>query len=230
MAITPISLSRISHTLRSDLVVETMRRNQVDLFATQAQIASGRQFINASDDPVAAIRVLDLTRAAAQQDQFVVNLNHATNVLSAADSAITEINTLLSEAQTIISKNVSNTISADERAADAELIAGIRQQLQIVGNRQFAGKYIFAGRDTTETPFVNALGGIAYVGDTGELYTRVNEGLSTPLNVPGNLLYGALSSRLAAATDLTPALSEGPPPRQRFVTGGQGGRHRVPSP
>jgi len=207
MAIGPINVSRVSQNMRTNFAIGTLQQNQLDLFATQSRIASGRSFATPSENPVAAARVLDLTQAMQRQEQFTANLRHGDNVLAAADDAITEINSLLVEAQTIASKNVSNLVSADERRADAELIAGIRRQLQAVGNRLFDGRYLFAGRDTTESPFVEVLGGVAYTGDTGYLLTRVNEDASAAINMPGNVLFGALSHRIATDADLTPVLT-----------------------
>ncbi|MBU0718318.1 MAG: flagellar hook-associated protein FlgL [Planctomycetes bacterium] len=207
MAVNPISLSRVSQGLRTNAVASAMQRSQLELYATQTRIATGRSFVTPSDDPVSAARALDLTQALQRQEQFQANIRHGDNTLAAADSAVTELSTLLIEATEIALRDVSNLIDADERAADAELIAGIRQQLQIVGNRQFDGRYLFAGRDTTTQPFVDALSGIAYTGDTGELITRMSDDLDVVINMPGNVLFGALSSRVESALDLTPTLT-----------------------
>lgn len=207
MAINPINVSRFSHNLGTRFTLEALRRNQYEVFTSQMRIASGRSFVSPGEDPVGAVRVMDLTQTLGRQEQFIANLQHADNVLAAADTAIAEISTLLIDAATIASQDVSNLTSSAEREADAHLIAGIRQQLQVVGNRQFDGRYIFAGRNTTEAPFVSAMGGVAYLGDTGEMMTRIEEGLTASVNVPGNELFGALSSRIATDADLTPALT-----------------------
>ena len=207
MSVSPVNITRLSHNLRANLVVGSLRQNQLDVFTEQTRIATGRAFITPSENPVAAARVLDLSRALAQQGQFAANLRHADNNLAASDEALTEVNSLLIEAATIASENVSNLTSADERASVAELIAGIRVQLQNVGNRVFNGRYLFAGRDTLDRPFVEALGGIAYTGDTGDLLTRATVDQSEAINLPGNLLYGAMSQAIGGRVDLSPLLS-----------------------
>lgn len=208
MAISPINVSRVSQNMRASFAVASLQHNQLQLFNAQVRIATGRSFVTPSENPSAAVRVLDLTQAVQRQAQFLSTLRFSDNVLLAADDAVSEVNSLLIEAQSLASKNVSNLISAEERSADAELIAGIRQQLQSVGNRQFDGRFIFAGRDTTSRPFIEALGGIAYTGDTGDLLTRIGEGNQAVINMPGNVLFGALSGRIATGADLSPALSE----------------------
>lgn len=207
MAISPVNISRITHNLRADLLIGSLQRSQLEVFTEQSRIATGRQFVTPSENPVLASQVLDLTRSLQQQDQFSANLRHGDNTLSAADEALTEVNSLLIEAATIASENVSNLTSAAEREAVAELVAGIRIQLQNVGNRQFGNRFLFAGRDTLSRPFVEALGGVAYVGDTGDLITRAAQGQDEVINVTGDRLFGALSSRIASTANLAPSLS-----------------------
>jgi flagellar hook-associated protein 3 FlgL len=207
MAISPINISRVSHNLRTDFMVDSMRRTQRDLFLSQAQIASGRSFITASEDPIAAARALDLGEALTRQNQFTANLQHGDNFLAAADSAITEISGLINDASVIASQTVSNLTTAAERQSEAEVVAAICQQLQAVGNRQFMGRYIFGGRNTTDRPFVDALGAVGYVGDTGDLLARIGNGLWAPINIPGDQLFGALSSPINTDVDLTPLLT-----------------------
>jgi flagellar hook-associated protein 3 FlgL len=150
---------------------------------------------------------LDLTQALSRQDQFRANVQYGDTFLTAADSALTEINTLLIQASAIASQTVSNLTSEAEREAEAEVVTSIRQQLQAIGNRQFNGRYIFAGRDTTSRPFVDALGATAYVGDTGDLIVRPDEGQTAPISMPGSLLFGALSAPISSGVDLTPTLT-----------------------
>lgn len=208
MAINPVNLSRVSQNMRTSFITNSLQRNQLELLSLQTQIASGRSMLTPSDDPIASARVMDLTRTLARQSQFKANVAHGNNVLAAADSALTEINSLLIEAQTLASQNVGSLTTAAEREADAELIAAIRQQLQLVGNRQFDGRFIFAGRDTTEQPFIEVLGGVAYLGDTGDLHVRINDDQQAVINIPGNLLFGALSSRIESGADLRPLLTD----------------------
>ncbi len=207
VAISPINLTRVSHSLRTSFVLDALRRTQREMLLSQTRIASGRSFLSPSEDPVAASRTLDLTQALAQQEQFSANLRHGDNLLSAADGALTELNELLVQASTIASQTVGDLTTADERDAEAEVVARIRLQLVAVANRRFNNRHIFAGRDTLDQPFVDALGGVAYVGDVRALETRVDEALLSPISVTGDLLFGALSRPIATNVNLTPALT-----------------------
>ena len=206
MAVSPINISRV--TLRSNLAMDSLRANQREVFLNQSRISSGRSFAVPSENPSAASQAFGFHNLQARQLQLLQNIQLGGSVLREADNAINEVNALLIDAQTIASQNLSNLTTADERAAAAELVAAIRQQLITVGNRTFNGRYIFAGRQTQSAPFVDALGGVAYLGDTGRLDIRVSQGLLESINIPGNELFGALSSSVAGLVDLSPDLTE----------------------
>ncbi|MCH7925579.1 MAG: site-2 protease family protein, partial [Planctomycetes bacterium] len=53
MAINPVNFSRVSQTMRTSFVSNSLQRNQLELLGTQIRIASGRSLISPSDDPVA---------------------------------------------------------------------------------------------------------------------------------------------------------------------------------
>lgn len=221
MAISPVNISRISHNLQTSFVLEGVRRSQQELYLSQGRIAAGRRFLAASEDPVAASRGLDLTHALARQNQFRDNAQYGENMLSAADGALSELAALLVQASSITTQTVSNLTSAAEREAQAEVIAAIRQQVQTVANRQFQGRYLFGGRDTLSMPFVEGIGQILYVGDTGELQTRVADDRVLPVAMPGSSVFGALAAANITNPDLLPLLTEST--RLEDITGAVGG-------
>ncbi|MEK7710651.1 MAG: flagellar hook-associated protein FlgL [Planctomycetota bacterium] len=220
MAVSPVNITRISENFQTSLVLDSVRRSQRALFLSQTRIATGRQFVAPSEDPIAAARSLDLSQALQRQQQFRDNAQYGENILSAADGALSEIADLLIQASSAASRNVSNLTSAAERQAESEAVAAIRRQLQVVGNRQFDGRYIFAGRNTLSQPFVDGPAGIAFVGDTGELQTRLSEDLVSPVTMPGSEIFGALSSRITTDVNLTPVLTDST--RLEDITGATG--------
>jgi flagellar hook-associated protein 3 FlgL len=207
MAISSINIARVSQTMRFDTTLNQVSTGQVDSFEAQNRIASGRSFVTPSDDPAAAGRALDLTRVFGQQQQFMANIGRGSDLLAAADNAISEISTLISDATAIALQSIDSLTSGAEREANAELISGLRDQVLVVANRQFDDRYLFAGRDTQNTPFVNALGGVAYMGDTGSLEVRTDVDQAETVNVSGNVLFSALSSAIPTTADLTPIVT-----------------------
>lgn len=207
MTVSPINITRVTQNLRTGMSVNTMQSNQLELFRLQSHIATGRRFGLPSDDPVAATRALGLNRALVQQDQYIRNVQFGSAVLDNADAAMNEINALLIDAQSIANQNVDDVASPEERASAATLIAGIRDQLVTIGNRQVNGRYIFGGQQTDVAPFREELGGVAYLGDNAAILVQSAPNQSTAINVSGEQLFGAISTRLQTAAALTPVLT-----------------------
>ncbi|NOX57396.1 MAG: flagellar hook-associated protein 3 [Planctomycetes bacterium] len=207
MAIGSINMGRVTSTLKTESLLASLRRNTAELFVGQNRLASGRRFSTPSEDPGGAARVLNMSEILGEQSQFIKNIRHASNTLDATDSAMADVSALIIDAQAIASQNIGSLASAEERAASAELIAAIRNQLVAVGNRTFDGRYLFAGRDTDKQPFIETINGVRYVGDTGDIFARTDVDELTPINLPGNVLFGALSSQVQGRVDLNPIVA-----------------------
>ncbi|MCH7526124.1 MAG: hypothetical protein IID39_01685 [Planctomycetes bacterium] len=207
MAITPINITRVTHNMRSMSLRESLRRNSLNVFQQQNRLATGRAFNAASEDPVAASKALKLNQLLSRQEQILENLRHADLMLAASDNALAEVNNLLIEAESLASRSVGSLIDSDERVANAELVAAVRDQLMVVGNRAINGSFLFAGRDTQSAPFESAPGGIAFTGDSGDVLTRVSDFEQERINLPGDVLFGAVSGSVGAASELRPALT-----------------------
>lgn len=207
MAVSSINVARVSSTLQTDVLLASLRRNTLTLFNEQNRLSVGRQYIVPSDNPRVAARALNLTEVLDQQDQLLTNIRHGASMLDATDVAMAEVSGLIIDAQAVASQNVGSLTTADERRAAAEVVAAIREQLVAVGNRMFEGRYLFAGRDTNTAPFVPSAEGITYVGDTGNIFARTDFDELSPINLPGNVLFGAISSEVQGQAILAPRLT-----------------------
>ncbi len=150
----------------------------------------------------------------------MANAQQGDNLLAAADSTLTEISDLLIQGSVIAVLTVGDLTTPAERESEAEVVARLRHELVSVANRAFGGRYIFAGLDTLNRPFVDGGGGVAYLGDIHALLTRVDDGAAAPVSVPGNLLFGALSRPIDSDVDLTPSLDAST--RLDAITGADG--------
>lgn len=206
MAINPINISRVTTTLKSGALLGSLQRNSLDSFLQQARISSGRQFVSPSEDPSRAARALSLSEVLEQQGQLITNIRHASNALDATDAAMAEVSRLITDAEAVASQNIGTLASSEEREAAAEVVKSIREQLVAVGNRSFDGRFIFAGRNTNLQPFVSALGGVTYRGDTGDVFARTDLDELSPINLTGDVLFGALTAT-TPSVNLDPIIS-----------------------
>lgn len=207
MAVTPINIVRVSTNMQSISLLDTLRRNTLQLFLEQNRMATGNKLNAPSEDPVLAARAMKLSQTLEQQQQILENIRNANTFLSMTDSTIGEVNDLLIQAHEIASEMVNSTADQSQRESMAQLVSGIIDQLVTIGNRMYAGRYLFGGQQTTQPPFVQESGGVIYRGDTASLTAQIDFGQSANINLNGADLFGSLAGVVQGAVDLNPALT-----------------------
>jgi len=208
MAVTSISLTRVSHNLQTISMLEALRSNSLNLYLDQNRLATGNRLNAPSEDPVAAFRAMQTSELLEGQDQLLKNISHADSILSATDSAIGEVNSQLTDAHNIALSMINGTTSSEERQSEAQLVLGIINQLVSVGNRKYQDIQLFGGQRTQTTPFTQDYGVAVYRGDTGSLTAHVDVNQDSAINLTGAELFGALSSGVTGWADLNPALGD----------------------
>lgn len=207
MAILPLQLARVSNQLRTSVANSTIARTQESLLKVQNELSTGKRLNAPSDDPGDAAIAQQLRKVLEQRIAYADNLKSAGIQLGAVDTALGDLTDLLEQAQTIASANVGSDVTDDARESAATIIDALYRQLLDIGNEQLDGMYLFAGDRSTDAPFVEANGGIKFVGTSSVLRNTFQEGVVLPFMVDGEELFGALSSRVEGSADLTPSLS-----------------------
>jgi flagellar hook-associated protein 3 FlgL len=127
----------------------------------EAQIATGQAFTEAAEDPPAANRAALLERL----DQRLVSdgrtIDRATARLNLAEVAAAEADRVLMRARELAILGSNGTMAAEDRAAIAVEVRGLREQLLALGNsRDEAGRYLFAGARDGGPPYVAGVDGV----------------------------------------------------------------------
>src|SRR5688572_19566083 len=207
MAILPLQLARVSNLLRSNLGSSSISRTQQRLLKVQNELSTGQRLNIPSDDPGDAAVAQQLQKLLEQREAYADNLRHAQNHLSEVDSSLGDLTALIDEAQSIASANLGSDVTPDQRASAAAVIKSIYSQVLSLGNKQFEGVFLFAGDKSTQSPFVEDLGGVRFAGSSDLLTNNYDENARLPFMVDGADVFGALSSRVQGTVDLSPILS-----------------------
>lgn len=207
MSVTSVNITRISNNLQTMSLLETLRRNTLNLFLQQNLLGSGTKFTAPSQDPVGASRAIQLSEILERQGQILNNISYADSFLASTDANLNEISDLLKQAYSISAEMVNSTADASQRQSQAELIRGIISQLVSSGNQTYGGVQLFGGQMTTAAPFAQKTGGVEYLGDSRDLNVRVDEQRDAAINLSGADLFGMLSSQVTGWVDLNPALN-----------------------
>jgi flagellar hook-associated protein 3 FlgL len=157
---------RISTSGFHRATLEAMNNRQADLARTQAQIASGKRVNTPSDDPSAAVHILQLQRSLAQNEQYGRNANTATNRLSLEEQSLADATSILQRVRDLTVQANSASLSDSDRAAIAtEIDQQFNALMDLSNQKDASGEYLFAGTATNTQPFSLSNGTVTYAGD-----------------------------------------------------------------
>lgn len=164
--------------------ISNLQARQVELLRSSEQVTTGLRVSKPSDDPAAAAQA-ERARALLQRTQSAKTAIDASRVsMQLSESALGNAGDLLQEARDLVVAAGNASYSDAERLQQAKRLQGIRDQLLGVANRSNgAGGYVFAGQGASQPPFLDAPGGVQYVGLAGQVQVATTEPL--PLTLDG---------------------------------------------
>jgi len=171
---------RVSTRLLSQGMQGRIQKLSEDLKNINEKIASGKTINRPSDNPIALVDSMTLKTSLSQIGQYQRNIEYGTSWLNLRESALTQMNDLVTRAKEISVQMADDTQSADTRASVATVVGQLLDQAIALGNTEFGGNYIFAGYRTKTTPFSKTVvGGIEtaqYNGDTNDFQLQIGKG------------------------------------------------------
>jgi flagellar hook-associated protein 3 len=126
---------------------------------TNATITNGRKYLQISDNPVEVGALMGLNVESSQVTQYKSNLDTANSWLSATETTLTNINTLVSSTASLAEQMATGTYTAAQRAAAGEQVQQYMEEFMQMGNTRYQGNYILSGYKIDTEPFT--MGGFA---------------------------------------------------------------------
>jgi flagellar hook-associated protein 3 FlgL len=152
----------------------------------QEAIATGKRINHFGDDPIGAVRALDLRVFEASLVQYDKNINAGLPFLEQTDSVLGEVKEALDRAKELAIQLANDSNNAGDRQIGALEVQQIFERVVGLANSQLEGRYLFGGFKNGSAPF-SASG--AYVGDNGEISVQTDASSFVTLNVPGNKVF-----------------------------------------
>ncbi|MEP3855480.1 MAG: flagellar hook-associated protein FlgL [Porticoccus sp.] len=149
---------------------------QSKLAKTEQQLATGKRIQVPSDDPVAAVQILNLNEDMALLDQYQRNGNLAEGQLALEDTVLANVGNVLQRVRELVVQANNASQSVETRRSASVEIEGLLEQLQSLANtRDSEGEYIFAGFQADSVPFTRQNGQYAYQGDDGKRFLQLGK-------------------------------------------------------
>ncbi|GIU12161.1 flagellar hook-associated protein FlgL [Shewanella sp. c952] len=155
------------------------------------QLATGKKVNTAGDDPVAAIGIDNLKQQGAVVDQFLKNIDYASNRLAVSESKIGNAENVVESMREQMLRSVNGTLTdADRQTIADEMRGSLEELLSIANSKDESGNSLFAGFKTNSEPFAfNNSGKIDYSGDSGVRDSVVASGVTVGSNLPGDSVF-----------------------------------------
>jgi flagellar hook-associated protein 3 FlgL len=175
-----------------------------------AELSSGVAITSLSQNPTSSGQNVLLLNQIQQDDSFTQSSNLVTGQLQVADSSLGSVVSQLTQAISLATSANNGTMNASDVKSIGNQISGILNEVQSLANTNYQGQYIFAGGQTSASPFTtsNATSPATttYNGDQDVNYLETPNGQKIQLNVPGsqifsgsgaNSVFGALNNLVA---------------------------------
>lgn len=207
MALYPVPTTRSSDILSRSRLVAQIQADSLALLRLQSQLSTGYRIQAPSEDPTAALRAQGIQRLLELKGQVKTNLNTSQSFLSATDTAISNVTTMLSNARALAVEAAGVTASPEQRRAAAVEVGRILEQLVDAGNQEFRGRYLFAGSQMTERPFSFQGNYVRFEGNQGAIRSYADNDLLFDSNIGGHAMFGTISVQQRGTVDLNPVLT-----------------------
>jgi len=120
---------------------------------TGAQIESGRKFQRGSENPVNALKALQVRRNLTALDQYSANIDVADTWLMQTETAVFAIKGHADQAVDLVIQGKNDTLAPEDRLIIATALRQLQEALLRDLNAQVAGKYLLGGSNTKKVPF-----------------------------------------------------------------------------
>lgn len=196
---------RVTNNMRQAQVLRDLQGKMAQMAQAQEQVSTGKRFSRASEDPVAAGRVLRADQALRGITQYRRNSTSVRARVDAEEATLDQLTDLLTRAKELGISQGSDTASPASRQDTAAEVDRLIEQTIQLGNTKVGDEYLFGGHQTTTLPF-QADG--TYLGDDGARQAEIAEGYVITANHTGRELLST-SGVVASLTALRDALRAG---------------------
>jgi len=192
------------HQSSLDVILDAQARLQ----RTQEQLATGKQLLNPSDDPIATSHIMTIRSELSRIETLQKNANHAYSELSLAESTVAGVQDALQRARELAVRGNNDALGAAEKAMIASEIEGLRTQIMALANTKSAsGEYLFAGFSSDQAAYQEADGIVSYKGDDNAREVNLSASTTIKTRLSGTEVFGddaggVFSSLTAVAASL----------------------------
>lgn len=183
---------RISSSMTYTNFLNNYQVNANTMQGTLDQLASGKVVNKASDNPLLVSKIMDSKVALANNAAYANTIADAKSWTENQYSVLNQVTKSMNRIITLITAAASSTNGIDELTAQKHEINQDLQNIVDSLNTSYAGKYIFAGKNTDTKPFEmqkdkdGVLTRLSYAGTADGLPREISAGVTVDLFADGS--------------------------------------------
>jgi len=184
---------RVSNKMMSRQFLSNLNKLYNDMAYSHKQVSTGKAFFKISDDPINAVKSMDIKSELQRADLYESNIKEAVTVLDEQEVAISHISDSLVDVEEVLQQALNETYNENDKESMAKVVDATKDNIIALLNKDYAGKYLFGGYNTSSTPITK--GGVDGDGDNIYNYNSYDiKALPTATDAGGNsiedLLFG----------------------------------------
>lgn len=160
----------------------------------QEKIATGKEVISASDNPVGATKALKISQAQQINKQLTANRDTVTSKLNNYENNLSIVTEQLLQVKAMIVQARNGTLTDAQRQNIATQISGAKDSLKALANTtDMNGQYIYSGFNTTTQTYDASN---VYQGSASHLNVQVDNNRTMQVGISGSSVFEAGGNNL----------------------------------
>jgi flagellar hook-associated protein 3 FlgL len=174
-------------------LLKNLRNTTTDLNDWQNKLSTGQKISKPSDDPVGISYLMRYNSELNRSNEYLENAQTGSGILNTMDSILQQADDLMKRAHVLALQAQNETMTAEERKTIASEVKQLKEQLVLIGNSTYNGRYLFNGQKTDQPPYTidNAANDPT---DPGVFQLNVSPLVKVPVSITGEQIFGAAGS------------------------------------
>ncbi|WP_258956180.1 flagellar hook-associated protein FlgL [Paenibacillus barengoltzii] len=174
-------------------LLKNLRNINSSLTTGQQQLATGQKISKPSDDPIGVGYQMRYDTDLARSEEFLLNAQTGSEILKTMDSLFQQASDVLKRARTLTLQAINGTYDSQQRQTISAEIKQLKEQMVMIGNSTYNGRYLFNGQKTDQAPYTVA-GAAGETTDPGLFYLNVSPAVKVPVSITGEVVFGAANT------------------------------------
>jgi flagellar hook-associated protein 3 FlgL len=184
---------RVTNTIIYDTIKLRLGHITEELNKANTIVATGKRILKLSDDPVGLTQGLNIKSTLSSIEQMGRNITLGKLWLAVSESAVSQVQDVISEAKVLSIQMANATVNAAERRSAAETVQNMLEEIVSLANTEVTGRYIFAGFKTDAAPFtLESDNSVTYHGDNSRFTVKIGKDATVQVGSDGEAVFGTI--------------------------------------